>query len=99
MYDMMRRHYYWTQGANDVYSYLEIVLTAKDTDKFRKIRGCYSCFPPEDLLQLASMDILGPLSKMKSDNRFVIVITDCFSKLTKAVPTNPAAAAHMAKES
>lgn len=42
------------------------------------------------------MDILGPLLKMKKGNQYIIVVTDRFSKLTRAVPLKKTTALHMA---
>lgn len=43
------------------------------------------------------MDILGRFPKSQLGTRFVVVITDRFSKLARAVPMNKAAAAHVAQ--
>jgi transposase InsO family protein len=43
-------------------------------------------FPASGPLEYVSMDILGPLPKTDHGNRFLLVITDRFSKLTRTVP-------------
>lgn len=45
-------------------------------------------FPPEGPLVFIAIDILGPLPKEKSGNKFIIVIKDRYSKLTLEVPTS-----------
>lgn len=43
------------------------------------------------------MDLLGPLPKMKSINRFIIVANNRFSKLARAILTEKQIAAHLTK--
>lgn len=38
-------------------------------------------------LDVLAIDILGPFSHTKSGNKYIIVITDHYSKLHKAIPT------------
>jgi len=42
-------------------------------------------FPATEKLTALSVDIFGPISAAKSGNRFILAITDHFSKLTKCV--------------
>lgn len=42
-------------------------------------------FPSRELLMLISVDIVGPLPKSKSSRRFLLVITDRFTKLAQPV--------------
>ena len=87
MYANMRRVFYWPQMAADI---------------FGTVRRCYSCarerlrqrkrfeplqlFPPERPLEDVAIDVLGPLPETKNGYKYVLVITDRFSKLTQAVP-------------
>jgi Integrase zinc binding domain len=71
MFRSMRKNYFWSGMANDV---AEIVTS------FLKL------FPASGPLEYVSMDILGPLPKTDHGNRFLLVITDRFSKLTRMVP-------------
>jgi Integrase core domain len=43
-------------------------------------------FPAEGPLEFVAMDILGPLPRTKHGNRFLLVITDRYSKVTKTIP-------------
>jgi hypothetical protein len=43
------------------------------------------------------MDILGPLSKMEHGNRFLLVIPDRYSKVTRTVPLRTITALGVAK--
>jgi hypothetical protein len=43
-------------------------------------------FPPSAPLEFVGIGILGPLRGTKRGNRFLLVITERFSKVTKVVP-------------
>jgi transposase InsO family protein len=43
-------------------------------------------FPAKGPLESVAMDILGPLPRTKHGNRFLLVISDRFSKVTNTVP-------------
>lgn len=44
-----------------------------------------SLFPAKQPLEYFSVDLLGPLPKSKADNRFILVITDGFTKQRKVI--------------
>ena len=87
MYANMRRVFYWPQMAADI---------------FGTVRRCYSCarerlrqrkrfeplqlFQPERPLEDVAIDVLGPLPETKNGYKYVLVVTDRFSKLTQAIP-------------
>lgn len=54
-------------------------------------------FPPENPLKLVAMDILELLSKTKIGSKYVMVVTDHFSKLTRELPTGTTAAKCVAR--
>lgn len=63
-----------------------LVLVHRNSEpatKKRKLR----LFPVPGPLVYACLHILGPLSKTESGNQFIVVVTDRYSKLTKAIPT------------
>ena len=43
-------------------------------------------FPPTELLTQQCMDLLGPLHRTAAGNRNLLVIVDCFFKMTRDVP-------------
>jgi transposase InsO family protein len=43
-------------------------------------------FPPDGPLEFVAMDILGPFPVSQSGSRYILVISDSFSKLSVAVP-------------
>jgi hypothetical protein len=52
----------------------------------RKRTSLLKLFPASEPLELVSLDILGTLPKTEHGNRFLLVITHRFSKLTRTVP-------------
>jgi hypothetical protein len=73
-----------------------------DTDVAKTVKNCAICaenriherkrtsllklFPASEPLELVSLDILGTLPKTEHGNRFLLVITHRFSKITRTVP-------------
>lgn len=53
-------------------------------------------FPASRPLEFIAMDILEPLPETMQGNQYVVIITDRYSKLTRAIKTSKTAAAHMA---
>jgi hypothetical protein len=49
-------------------------------------------------LEFVAIDILGPLTKTAHGNRFLLVISDRFSKLTRTTPMRTTTALAVAKE-
>ena len=97
MYETMRRFLYWPLMASDVYDY---------------VRGCASCarvrgtaaqrqklltlFPAAGPLEFVAMDIAGPYPRTRNGNEYVVVLTDRFTKLTRAIPTRTTTASDVA---
>lgn len=98
MFRSMRKYYFW----RNMYRAIE------DT-----VRGCEHCarnnvqertrvnhmklFPANEPLEFVAIDILGPLPKTAHGNRFLLVISDRFSKLTRTVPMRTTTALAVAK--
>jgi transposase InsO family protein len=59
---------------------------AKNRIKERTRTSFLKLFPASAPLEFVAIDILGPLPKTGHGNRFLLVITDRFSKLTRTVP-------------
>ena len=59
---------------------------AKNRVKLRKRTHPLRLFPAQRPLEGLSSDILGPLTKTKKGHRFLLVITDRFTKLTQVIP-------------
>jgi len=86
MYYTMRRKYYWPSMVTDIFNVITKCTTcAQNRLALRRHTSPLTLFPPTEPLTDLSVDIFGPIPASKSGNRFILVITDRFSKLTKCV--------------
>jgi hypothetical protein len=72
-------------------------VCAKNRVTERKGTSFIKLFPARDPLEFVAMDILGPLPKTEHGNRFLLVISDRFSKLNRTVPLRAITALGVAK--
>ena len=87
MYHHVRSTYYWPQMAADIYRTVRMChACARNRVKQRKRTHPLRLFPAQRPLESLSIDILGPLTKTKKGHRFLLVITDRFTKLTQVIP-------------
>ena len=87
MYRHLRGTYYWPQMAADVYKTVRTCNEcAKNRVKLRKRTHPLRLFRARSPLEALSIDILGPLTKTKKGYRFLLVVTDRFTKLTQVIP-------------
>lgn len=59
---------------------------AKHKDLLRKKQHKTKLFPLTGPLDDITLDLLGPLSKTRNDNHFIIVIAERYRKLTRTFP-------------
>ena len=84
MYYHVWRTYYWPHMAADIFATVRNCTTcAKNRLKLRKRTNTLKLFPATKPLASLCIDILGPLTKSKKENVFLLVITDRFTKLTR----------------
>ena len=87
MYDQMRRVVNWPRMAADMSDYVSRCPScAKKSLRVGRKTTKLSLFPPSSPMEFVAMDILGPLTTTDRGNRFLLVITDRYSKLTRAFP-------------
>jgi transposase InsO family protein len=83
----LRKLFYWPRMAIDINRY---VYSCPSCDKksLRVARKTMKLqlFPPSAPMEFIAMDILSPLTQTDKGNRFLLVVTDRFSKLTRAYP-------------
>ena len=97
MYYGVRRTYYWPHMAADIYATVRNCTTcAKNRVKLRKRTNPLKLFTATEPLKDLCIDILGPLTKTKSGNRFLVVTTDRFTKLTQIAALKRIDAYHVA---
>jgi len=93
MYTAMRRYYYWDGKAADVVSYV------RKCDSCARQRVCplarrspLTLFPASVPFQDIAVDLYGPLERTAAGHRFILVITDRFTKLVRAISMDGASA-------
>jgi Integrase zinc binding domain len=98
MYQSMRRLFYWPAMAADAYATVRRCTTcSRDRIKLRQHNSFMKLFPAAGPLEFVALDILGPLPKTKGGNRYLLVISDRFSKLTRAIPLRTVNATNVAR--
>ncbi|CAN8073108.1 unnamed protein product [Agarophyton chilense] len=97
MYQTLRKFFHWSQMAQDLWK------TARNCASCAQIRGSRAdhqaklkLFPAAGPMESVAMDMLGPLLKTSHGKRFVLVITDRFTNLTRALPVGKTTATDVA---
>jgi len=86
MYFTMRKAYYWPSMVTDIHTTITKCTTyAQNRLALRRHTTPLRLFPATEPLTELSVDIFGPIPASKKGNRFILVITDRFAKLTKCV--------------
>lgn len=81
--------------ANDVYKTVIDCGECAGKRVNKAQRQHLKLFPASSLLDFIATDIPGPLLKTKNSNKFVVTMTDRYSRLTRAVPTSKTSATHI----
>ena len=86
MYYTLRKDYYWPHMAYDAYNVATKCRSCvRNRGTLHKHQKFLKLFPASGPLEFVAMDILGPLPKSHRGNRFILVITDRFTKLVRTV--------------
>ena len=86
MYYTVRKAFYWTSMVTDIHTSITKRTTcAQNRVALRRHTTPLTLFPATEPLTELSVDIFGPIPASKKGNRFILVITDRFAKLTKCV--------------
>jgi len=87
IYTTMRRYYFWPGMAADaVLHFCNCASCARG--RVGPLRGvaALQLFPATLLFQDVTTDLFGPLAKTAAGNEYIMLITDRFSKLVRAIP-------------
>jgi len=87
MHAAMRRYYYWPGMAADVVLHVRNCASCA-RGRVRPLRAvaALQLFPATLPFQDVATDLFGPLAKTAAGNEYIMVITDSFSKLVRAIP-------------
>jgi Integrase zinc binding domain/Integrase core domain len=98
MFRSLRKRFIWKKMAADVADTVRNChACARNRIKERNKTSYLKLFPASSPLEYVSIDLLGPLPKTAHRNRFLLVMTDRFSKLTRTVPLRSTTAYVVAK--
>ena len=98
MFQTLRRTFYWPSMAMDVFNTVrQCSSCAKERLSLRRHSRFLKLFPAERPLEYVAIDILGPLPRTQSGNKYLLVITDRYSKYVRTVPLRNITAWNIAK--
>jgi len=87
MYARRRRYYYWVGTAADVVSYVrKCDSCARQRVRPLERRSPLTLFPATMPFQYVAVDLYGPLARTAAGHRFILVTTDRFTNLVRAIP-------------
>lgn len=86
LYRTLGRDFYWSDMAMDCHATAKVYTScAKNRIELWKRKRSLKLFPTKEHLKYVSIDILNELIRTKRGYKYLLVITDCFSKLTRTV--------------
>ena len=98
MFRTIRRSFFWPQMVEHIYETVrQCDPCARNRISEKRRTNPLKLFPAQGPLESVAMDILGPLPRTKHGNRFLLVIADRFSKVTKTVPLRTVTALSVAR--
>eukprot|EP00171_Calliarthron_tuberculosum_P008354 IDg8354t1 len=97
-YYSQRRSFYWPTMLADIRRCAnECHQCARERTKLRNHAAPMQLFPASSPLEFVAIDILGPLTVSTKGHKFILVMTDRFSKMVRAVPLRSISALTVAK--
>lgn len=97
MFYTLRESYYWPQMAADIAATVcNCAKCARNRLRLRRHLNRLQLFPATGPLESVAIDILGPLPRSATGKRFLLVITDRYTKLTQVAPLATITAYHVA---
>ncbi len=100
MYCALRRTFYWPMLMADVKHCCQLChACAKELINFRRHASPLKLFPAKRPLESVAIEILGPLTQTVRRHRFLLLMTCCYSKLTRAAPLVKMTTSSVAKAS
>lgn len=87
MYDLFCRDYYWPHVVPGVYNTINDCSQCPPSVLDSNINDSLELLPPAGLSEFVPIDILGTLRTTNTKDRFVVLITNQYSKLRRGIPT------------
>jgi hypothetical protein len=94
----MRKRYFWKNMYREIEDAVRSCeQCARNNDQERTRVNKMQLFTAHEPLEFVAIDILGPFPKRANVNLFLLVISDCFSKITRTIPMRTTTALAVAK--
>ena len=98
MYQTLRQTFYWPSMALDAYhTARQCSSCTRERIALRKHATYLSLFPAQAPLEYVAIDILGSLPKTTDGHRYLLRITDRYSKMVRTISLKKITAATVAK--
>lgn len=98
IYDTMEMELFWHM-ASEVYDTVSNCATSARSGQWLKEKNLFGTVPASGPLKFVAIDIFGALTQRKNGSVFVIVVTDRYLKMKRAIPTSNRTAAYILKVS
>ena len=87
-YNKLRKHYWWPNMKTSIKQYIRSCLLCQQYNVSRQKRpGLLNpVSPPDGPFQVLGIDYCGPLKSTPRENRYVLIITDYFTRYVVAIP-------------
>jgi hypothetical protein len=87
-YNKLRKHYWWPNMKYSIKQYIKSCLLCQqyNISRQKKPGRLRSISPPEGPFQVIGIDYCGPLKRTPRENRYVLIITDYFTRHIVAIP-------------
>lgn len=96
MYDSMQKEFSWPHMTNDVYQTVRnCAICARNRERSKR-KWQFQLFTALRPLKSIVMDILDPLPQRKNEKVIIIVMTDRYLKMTRAIFTSKTAVTRFA---
>lgn len=96
MYEIMQKRFFLLHMASDVHQTVKNCPNCVRNHKRLKRERQLELFLESGTLKCIATDILGLLLQARNGNVFAIVVTNYYSKITRAIPTSKQTAKHVA---
>ena len=86
MLDKIRQSFYWPGMKADIESYCKQCHSCGSRKPAKPSKSPLGSLTFSEPLERCAIDVLGPLPRTDAGNRFILVISDCFTRWTEAIP-------------
>lgn len=86
MLSRIQEHFYWPAMKDRIDSYCKLCDSCQSRKPAKLTRAPLGQDPVSEPMEKVTLDILGPLPVSHRSNRYILVISDCFTKWTECVP-------------